>query len=112
MAGCETRQEMLVLKQQGTIRWYVSPMPDSANVYQVGRFDGDEDYWKHGLELKDWVKVQKKGGLRFYLRSSQDFVYFSKTVARSIHLRLDQRQFANRGKRTKVTVSGPRKIPC
>ncbi len=62
MAGCETRQEMLVLKQQGTIRWDVSPMPDSANVYQAGRFDGGEDYWKNGLELKDWVKVQKKGG--------------------------------------------------
>jgi hypothetical protein len=65
------------------IRWYVAVRKNCAYVWQSGRFEGDEDYWREGLSRPETVapvcEDQPTRCLRFHLFSDSDFSFFLKT---------------------------------
>jgi len=55
---------------------------DKAYVWQIGRFDGDLEFWKTKLSVEEEVcQVDDGKALRFYLITSEDFDAFSKALS-------------------------------
>lgn len=49
----------------------------NAYVWQHGRFEGDVEFWQHGLSKSDDVKLVKNGEcLRLFLNTAEDFQFF------------------------------------
>lgn len=73
------RRRMLRFRLQGKRRFHVSARPDRAYVWQVGRFNDDENFWVKKIGEHVDVKVVKKDktALRFFLKSEHDFAAFS-----------------------------------
>ena len=61
----------------GKRRWGVGARTRKAYVWQQGRFEGDVEFWKHGLSEPEDVKPVKNGEcLRLFLSTGEDFQFF------------------------------------
>ena len=59
--------------------WKLSPTADHVNVWQIRRFDGDVKLWND--VLSDATLTHRKGpGLKFALRTMEDFESFMRAV--------------------------------
>ncbi|HEX3658231.1 MAG TPA: hypothetical protein VHV55_20755 [Pirellulales bacterium] len=66
-------------------RWSVTVRSGYAYVWQRGRFDGDDDYWKERLSKRsDVVPVQDARALRFVLETAGDFQAFREAVKKDL----------------------------
>ena len=55
----------------------MSARTENAYVYQRRRFEGDVEFWKHGLsEACDATPVRDGIGLRLFLNTDADFKFF------------------------------------
>lgn len=83
------RQQESQLQRRGVIyridgkrRFWVNCRRKYGYVWQTGRFDGDEGYWRKALSAPDRVrKVDADRSLRFFLITAADFSAFRKAVA-------------------------------
>lgn len=56
-----------------------------AYVWQRGRFEGDVDFWRHGLTKSDEVRPVKDGEcLRLFLYTADDFEYFRQAATEKL----------------------------
>ena len=56
-----------------------------AYVWQLGRFDGDVEFWKQGVSESDRVDpVDNDECLRFYLNTGEDFQLFHDAATRNL----------------------------
>ncbi len=61
----------------GKRRWNIQAHRGAAYAWQKGRFEGDIDFWRGGLNQPEQVKPVKEGGcLSFSLSTEQDFQFF------------------------------------
>jgi hypothetical protein len=75
----------LIYRRDGKRRFWVSCRKKYAYVWQWGRFDGDDEYWRGILsEPKHVVPVAHGRGLRFHLTSASDFSAFSNAMTHKI----------------------------
>ncbi len=73
--------------------WYVGVQQDCANVRQIGRFDGDWDYWREKISAPATVRKLNPGYLGFKLYTQNDFNAFlsaMETLGTSTRLVLTQ----------------------
>lgn len=74
-------RRILRYRIDGKRRWHVSARRKVAYTWQVGRFDGDVEFWRRELHQKDTVKPVKDGeALRFFLETPDDFASFKRAV--------------------------------
>jgi hypothetical protein len=67
----------LRFRVSGRRRWNVDARNKNAYAWQIGRFDGDIDFWRKGLSKPEGVKPVKDGEcLRFFLETDGDLEYF------------------------------------
>jgi hypothetical protein len=65
----------------GKRRFWLSCRKKYAYVWQWGRFEGDDEYWKRVLSEPGHVsQVSEKRGLRFHLTTAADFAAFAKAM--------------------------------
>ncbi|MGI9070339.1 MAG: toll/interleukin-1 receptor domain-containing protein [Bryobacteraceae bacterium] len=74
----------LAFPASGKILWCVEVRHQRAGVTQIGRFETaqmqkDEDLWRKVLSHAD-LRYHKRGNLRFYLATTEDFDFFLKTL--------------------------------
>lgn len=75
------RNRVLRYRVNDKRRFHVSARKKSAYVWQSGRFDGDEGYWRTKIGSHAKVEPVKDGSsLRFYLSSTDDFARFREAV--------------------------------
>ncbi|MGI8959401.1 MAG: hypothetical protein ACR2IV_06530 [Bryobacteraceae bacterium] len=77
----------LAFPASGTIHWGIEVRRQRAAVTQIGRFETaqmqkDEDLWRKELSHAD-LRYHKRGNLRFYLETTEDFEFFLKTLQRA-----------------------------
>ncbi|MCW1996410.1 hypothetical protein ABIE85_005130 [Bradyrhizobium diazoefficiens] len=79
----ETRlyRRQVMYRMGGKRRLWVTCRPAFGYVWQLGRFDGDEQFWKTRLSTPNVKEVNDKRGLRFYLRTAADFDAFDRAVS-------------------------------
>jgi len=80
------RKRELNYRLNGKRRWNVGARQERAYVWQVGRFEDDQDFWdkKIGSHI-DVIPVKKdKQGLRFFLSSAEDFRKFLDAVQNNL----------------------------
>ena len=71
------RKRNLKYRADGTIRWFLAARNKNAYVWQYGRFEGDIEFWQHGLSKPDDVKpVENEECLRLFLNTADDFQFF------------------------------------
>jgi hypothetical protein len=71
------RKRILQYRVAGKRRWSVSARQKHAYVWQHSRFEGDVEFWQHGLSKPDDVKPVKNGErLRLFLNTAADFQFF------------------------------------
>lgn len=69
----------------GKRRWHMAARNKNAYVWQLGRFEGDIDFWRNGLSKPDVVKpVKNDECLRLFLNTPEDFQYFHNAVINSL----------------------------
>lgn len=69
----------------GKRRWSVEARNKSAYVWQTGRFEGDIEFWKHGLSKPEEVKpVGNDEVLRFFLHTADDFLFFQDAINKGL----------------------------
>lgn len=69
----------------GKRRFWLSCRKKYAYVWQGGRFEGDNDYWKKVLSEPNHVQqVNEKRGLRFHLTTADDFIAFAKALGNEL----------------------------
>jgi hypothetical protein len=76
-------KEELRYRIDGTRRWNVHARAKAAHAYvwQLGRFEGDLEFWRQLLSRPDDVGSVKGGrALSFALETAADFSYFEKAV--------------------------------
>lgn len=79
------RKRILHYRLSGKRRWFVSARKSKAYVWQHGRFDGDIEYWKHGLSSTAGVTPVKDGKcLRFFLATKDDFQFFHQAATEKL----------------------------
>ncbi len=65
----------------GRRHWYMHARRNLAYIWQEGRFEGDLEFWMHGVSAPDEVKPVKRGTcLRFSLSTTSDFAFFNDAV--------------------------------
>jgi len=79
------RKRQLHYRVDGKRRWNVHARQDRAYVWQIGRFDEDQEFWekKIGSHI-DVIPVKKDKCLRFLLSSAEDFGKFLDAVQREL----------------------------
>ena len=66
-------------------RWWASAKKQHAYVWQVGRFEGDVDFWKKEVSQSNEIEPVKNATcLRFYLSTKQDFDRFKEAVTQKL----------------------------
>ncbi len=71
------RKRILRYRSDGKRRWFMAARNKNAYVWQQGRFEGDIEFWQHGLSTPDDVKPVKSGEcLRLFLNTADDFQFF------------------------------------
>ena len=71
------RKRILRYRSDGKRRWFMAARNKNAYVWQQGRFEGDIEFWQHGLSTPDDVKPVKRGEcLRLFLNTTDDFQFF------------------------------------
>lgn len=71
----------LYYRIHGKRRWNMHARKKTAYVWQIGRFEGDHDFWLKGLSSPDQVRIVKNGRcISLTLSSAQDFRYFHENV--------------------------------
>ena len=71
------RKRILRYRADGKRRWFMAARNKNAYVWQQGRFEGDIEFWQHGLSTPDDVKPVKSGEcLRLFLNTADDFQFF------------------------------------
>ena len=79
------RERSLRYRIAGKRRWFIAARRRSAYVWQHGRFDGDIDFWRSGLNQPDQVKAVKDGAcLSFSLSTDQDFQFFRQAATEKL----------------------------
>lgn len=75
----------LIYRVDGKRRFWVSCRRKYAYVWQWGRFETDEAYWRQRLSEPDHVqRVQENRSVRFHLSSVDDFAAFSDALKTEI----------------------------
>ncbi len=75
----------LLYRIAGKRRLSTAARSRSAYVWQRGRFDGDIDFWRSGLNQPDQVKpVKDEGCLSFSLSTDQDFQFFHQAATEKL----------------------------
>ena len=75
----------VIYRIDGKRRFWVGCRRKYAYVWQWGRFNGDDDYWRGILsEPKHVAPVASGGGLRFHLTSASDFPAFRNAITNKI----------------------------
>jgi hypothetical protein len=88
------RRRILRYKIDGRRRWWMSARRENAYVWQNGRFNGDETFWKDRLgQEADVVPVKAGSCLRFFLRTEQQFREFLQAVTSAVK----EEQFVDNG---------------
>ena len=71
------RRRTIKCRIAGKLRWNVHARNKNAYVWQQGRFEGDIEFWQHGLSTPDDVKPVKSGTcLRLALHTAEDVQFF------------------------------------
>ncbi len=79
------RKRGLHYRVDGKRRWNVHARQDRAYVWQIGRFEEDQEFWKKKIGSHiDVIPVKKDKCLRFYLSSAEDFGNFLDAVQREL----------------------------
>jgi hypothetical protein len=79
------RKRELPYRVDGKRRWNVCARQDRAYVWQTGRFQKDQEYWKKKIGAHvDVSPVKKDKCLRFLLSSAEDFRKFLDAVQREL----------------------------
>ena len=79
------RKRYLHYRIAGKRRWFVAAHTLNAYVWQSGRFDGDIDFWRSGLNKPDQVKAVKGGAcVSFSLSTAQDFQFFRQAAVEKL----------------------------
>jgi hypothetical protein len=74
-------RRQFIYRVDGKRRFFFGCRRKYAYVWQLGRFDGDDAYWKKALSEPGHVQeVNEKRSLRFHLTSSADLAAFSKSM--------------------------------
>ncbi len=69
-------------------RWFMAARNKNAYVWQHGRFEGDVEFWQHGLSKPDDVKPVKNGEcLRLFLNTAEDFQFFHVAATEKLQAR-------------------------
>ena len=69
----------------GKRRWSINCRAKSAYVWQRGRFQGDEDFWRNRLDDSASVKSVKSGSaLSFNLNTTSELHAFRKAVTQEL----------------------------
>jgi hypothetical protein len=78
-------KRLLYYRLAGKRRWFLAAHTKRAYVWQMGRFDGDVNFWQQRLSEPDEVKLTKQGlRLRFFVTDSDDFARFHKAATREL----------------------------
>ena len=78
-------RRVLWYRVAGKRRWAVTAHKKDAYVWQLGRFDGDVEFWKQGVSESDRVDpVDNDECLRFYLNTGEDFQLFHDAATRNL----------------------------
>jgi hypothetical protein len=69
----------------GKRRWHMAARNKNAYVWQLGRFEGDIDFWRNGLSKPDVVKpVKNDECLRLFLNTPEDFQFFHNAAIKTL----------------------------
>lgn len=82
--GQEARhqQRRLVYRIDGKRRWNLNCEDNWARVWQVGRFQGDAEFWSKLLDEPDHIRPVKNGdSLSFRLSGTRDLATFKAAVS-------------------------------
>ena len=72
----------LMYRVNGKRRWFIAARTKNAYVWQYGRFEGDEEFWRQRLSDPGVVKpVKRDECLRLFLATEQDFTAFGEAFA-------------------------------
>jgi hypothetical protein len=75
----------IIYRRDGKRRFYLSCRQKYAYVWQAGRFEGDDGYWKKVLSEPSHVReVNSNRALRFRLATAADFGAFSKAMSEDL----------------------------
>ena len=78
-------QRALRYRIAGKRRWSVEARNKNAYVWQTGRFEGDVEFWQHGLSKPDDVKpVGNEECVRLFLNIADDFQFFHDAVTEKL----------------------------
>ena len=78
---CTLPRRTLLYRIQGKRRWYMHGRKKSAYVWQIGRFEGDHEFWLKGISAPENARVVKNGRcISLTLFTAQDFQYFHDAV--------------------------------
>lgn len=83
-AGTESNlhSRSVMFRAGGKRRWFVEAHRKHGYVWQEGRFENDEPFWKEKLGPKVRIGPVKEGlALRFYIESKHQFEAFEKALA-------------------------------
>jgi len=71
------RKRYLRYRVAGKRRWFVAARKAKAYVWQSGRFEGDVEFWQHGISKPEQViPVKGEKCLRLFLHTVDDFQFF------------------------------------
>ena len=88
------RKRLIHFEINGRRRLWAAARRTAAYVWQTYRFDSDEEFWAKKIGEHIQVEpVKRKGCLRFFLSSSEDFKRFSDAIAND----LPEFEFLKRG---------------
>ena len=74
-------QRALRYRIAGKRRWSMEARNKNVYVWQTGRFEGDVEFWQHGLSKPDDVKpVGNEECVRLFLNTADDFQFFHDAV--------------------------------
>ncbi|NKC16265.1 MAG: hypothetical protein GKR94_29895 [Gammaproteobacteria bacterium] len=79
------RKRILHYRIDGKRRWFAAARQARSYVWQHGRFDGDIEFWQHGLSDAKAVKPVKDGKcLSFFLATKDDFDFFHQAATEKL----------------------------
>jgi hypothetical protein len=79
------RDRSLMYRIDGKRRWFLSARDNRAYCWQVGRFQGDMEFWSKRLGDSSSIKpVQSGTALRFFVSTAADFSAFHKAATEEL----------------------------
>jgi hypothetical protein len=79
------RDRCLMYRIDGKRRWFLSARDTRAYCWQVGRFQGDLEFWSKRLSNPSSTKpVQNGTALRFFVSTAADFAAFDKAATQEL----------------------------